>query len=532
MPIRPTIVHRTADSASESGQARTRAGSGALLSPLQAMIQLQRSVGNQAVLQLMGKKGEASDTSKRGTKRKKTKDDPEPEKKKKKVIKSKKLSNEERKQQQSALAKRRLEQKKAFFKKVKAKLNQGLTDTKWENSNVSLAAGEIHKVPLKFAAVAEKKAGSDQEHVGVNDLYNHNTESLIAPKSYENNRTDQVLRWISSAFYFKLKGKTQEVQAGLFDDNRFYLAANENQNKRHFVRKNKKQEVDETGLSTKELLENIVNEYEETEAEKFPGMLPEVKERVIRHLEKIKARLLQDELPEEYAHLSDALNAKPIVAMEAEKANGKKVDLHAERRIKKYLNDDEKFRAGHVKGLKRPCLICMMANYGEYKAGNDDWMDQCPHIPEHSGPGWLSEAATYGYDIEANADTVNQLIPRTYASIPKSEKAKMDKDPDYVPKFSYNIDTDSESDVDESESEDEMDGDERSHTLEEEEPFWIEEEEYGLPMDVAEEEEESSVFMDEEERSPLKDEDEMELSEWADDEREDDIRSALGKRKR
>ncbi|WP_163859036.1 hypothetical protein [Paenibacillus elgii] len=522
MPIRPTIAHRTADPPAEYDQVRTRTGAGSMLPPLQAMMQLQRSLGNQAVLQLMGKKGEASDTSKKGTKRKKSKDedDTEQKKKKKKVIKSKKLSEEERKQQQSALAKRRLEQKKAFFKRVKAKLNDGLTDSKWENSNVSLAAGEIHKVPVKFADTAEKNAGSDQEHVSVNDLYNNNAASLIPPKSYENNRTDQVLRWISSAFYFKLKGKTQEVQAGLFDDDRVYLAANENRNKRHFVRKNKKEKVDETGLSTKELLENIVQEYEETEAEKFPKMLPEVKERVVRHLEKIKARLLQDELPEEYAHLSDALDAKPIVAMVAEKANGKKVDLHAERRIKKYLNDDEKFRAGHVKGLKRPCLICMMANYGEYKAGNDDWMDKCPHIPERSGPGWLSEAATHGYDIEANADMINRLIPRTYASIPKSEKEKMDEDSDYVPSFSYNIDTDSESDVEESELEDEIDEedeDERRAAAGEEENFLMEEEEHGFAMD---EEEEQGFAMEEEGKSFFTDEDE-----WADDEQEDDIRS-------
>ncbi|MBU7314197.1 hypothetical protein [Paenibacillus oleatilyticus] len=525
MPIRPTIAHRTADPAAESGQARTRAGNGSLLPPLQAMMQLQKSLGNQAVLQLMGKKDEESDTRKPATKRKKSKDadDSEQKKKKKKVIKSKKLSEEERREQNSAAAKRRLEQKKAFFKRVKAKLNQGLTGSKWENSNVSLSAGEIHKVPVKFADTAEKNAGSDQEHVSVNDLYNNNAVSLIPPKSYENNRTDQVLRWISSAFYFKLKGKTQEVQAGLFDDDRFYLAANENQNKKHFVRKNKKQEVDETGLSTKELLGNIVREYEKTGAEKFPKMLPEVKERVVRHLEKIKARLLQDELPEEYAHLSDALDAKPIVAMAAEKANGKKVDLHAERRIKKYLNDDAKFRAGHVKGLKRPCLICMMANYGEYKAGNDDWMDKCPHIPERSGPGWLSEAATYGYDIEANADTINRLIPRTYASIPKSEKEKMDQDPDYVPKFSYNIDTDSESDVDESELEDEMDEedeDERRAAAGEEEILLMEEDEQIFFMD----EEEQGFTMGEEEQGFLEDEDEMELGFLADDEEEDDMR--------
>lgn len=526
MPIRPTIAHRTADPAAESGQASSRAGTRSLLPPLQAMIQLQRNLGNQAVLQLMGKKEEESDTRKPATKRKNAEDDTERKKKKKKVIKSKKLSEEEQQskeeksKRQSALAKRRLEQKKAFFRKVKAKLNDGLTDSKWENSNVSLAAGEIHKVPVKFADAAEKKAGSDQEHVGVNDLYNNNAESLIAPKSYENNRTDQVLRWISSAFYFKLKGKTQEVQAGLFDDDQFYLAANENRNKRHFVRKNKKQKVDETGLSTKELLENIVQEYEETEDEKFPNMLPEVKERVVRHLEKIKARLLQDELPEEYAHLSDALDAKPIVAMETEKQGKKNVDLHAERRIKKYLNDDAKFRAGHVKGLKRPCLICMMANYGEYKAGNENWMDQCPHIPEHSGPGWLSEAATYGYDIEANADTVNQLIPRTYASIPKSEKEKMDKDPDYVPKFSYNIDTDSESDVDESDSEEEMDEDERRVAAGEEEILLMEEEEQGFFMD----EEEQGFAMEEAEQGFLEDEDEMEPGFLADDEEEDDMR--------
>ncbi|MCP1306942.1 hypothetical protein [Paenibacillus tyrfis] len=472
----------------------------------------------------MGKK-EESDTRKPATKRKNTEDDTKRKKKKKKVIKSKKLneeeqqSKEEKSKRQSALAKRRLEQKKAYFKRVKAKMNEGLTDSKWENSNVSLAAGEIHKVPLTFAAAAEKNAGSHQEHVNVNDLYNNNTESLIPPKSYENNRTDQVLRWISSAFYFKLKGKTQEVQAGLFDDNRFYLAANENKNKKNFVKKNKKEKVDETGLSTKGLLENIVQEYEETEAKKFPKMLPEVKERVVRHLEKIKARLLQDELPEEYAHLSDALDAKPIVAMETEKQGKKNVDLHAERRIKKYLNDDEKFRAGHVKGLKRPCLICMMANYGEYKAGNDDWMDKCPHIPERSGPGWLSEAATYGYDIEANAGTINRLIPRTYASIPKSEQAKMDKDSKYVPKFSYNIDTDSESDVDESESEEEVDEDERSLAAGEEENFLMEEEEQGFAMD---EEEEQGFAMEEEGKSFFTDEDE---DDWADDEQEDDIRS-------
>ncbi|KPV59872.1 hypothetical protein QJ48_08425 [Paenibacillus sp. A3] len=510
MPIRPTIARRTPDPAEESGQARTRAGAGSLLPPLQAMIQLQRNLGNQAVLQLMGKKGEESDTRKPATKRKNAEDDTEQKKKKKKVIKSKKLSEEERKQQQSALAKRRLEQKKAYFKKVKAKMNEGLTDSKWENSNVSLAAGEIHKVPLTFAAAAEKKAGSDQEHVSVNDLYNNNTESLVSPKSYENNRTDQVLRWISSAFYFRLKGKTQEVQAGLFDDNRFYLAANENKNKKNFVRKNKKEEVDETGLSTKELLENIVQEYEATEAKKFPKMLPEVKERIVRHLEKIKARLLQDELPEEYAHLSDALDAKPIVAMETEKQGKKNVDLHAERRIKKYLNDDDKFRAGHVKGLKRPCLICMMANYGEYKAGNDDWMDKCPHIPERSGPGWLSEAATYGYDIEANADTVNRLIPRTYASIPKSEKEKMDEDSDYVPKFSYNIDTDSESDVGESESEEETDSVRMDGEDEDKRIFFMDEEEQGFAM--------------EEEQGFLEDEDEMEPGFLADDEEEDEMR--------
>ncbi|KEQ26398.1 hypothetical protein [Paenibacillus tyrfis] len=525
MPIRPTIAHRTADPAAEYDQVRTRTGAGSMLPPLQAMMQLQRSLGNQAVLQLMGKKGEASDTSKKGTKRKKSKDedDTEQKKKKKKVIKSKKLSEEERREQQSAAAKRRLEQKKAFFKKVKAKLNQGLTDSKWENSNVSLAAGEIHKVPVKFADTAEKNAGSHQEHVSVNDLYNNNAESLIPPKSYENNRTDQVLRWISSAFYFKLKGKTQEVQAGLFDDDRFYLAANENRNKRHFVRRNKKKKVNETGLSTKELLENIVQEYEETEAEKFPGMLPEVKERVVRHLEKIKARLLQDELPEEYAHLSDALNAEPIVAMETEKQGKKNVDLHAERRIKKHLKDDEKFRSGHVKGLKRPCLICMMANYAEYKAGNDDWMDKCPHIPERSGPGWMSEAATHGYDIEANADMINRLIPRTYASIPKSEKEEMNQDPNHVPKFSYNIDTDSESDVDESESEEEMDEDERSLTAEaeEEEIFLIEEEEQGFAMD---DEEEQEFTMEEEEQGFFEDEDEMEPGFLADDEEEDDMR--------
>ncbi|GMX61214.1 hypothetical protein Elgi_10260 [Paenibacillus elgii] len=514
MPIRPTITHRRADPVAEFGEVRTRAGNGSLLPPLQAMMQLQRSLGNQAVLQLMGKKDEESDTRRPATKRKKSKDvdDSEQKKKKKKVIKSKKLSEEERREQQSAASKRRLEQKKASFKRVKARLNQGLTGSKWENSNVSLAAGEIHKVPVKFADKAEKNAGSHQEHVSVNDLYNNNTESLIPPKSYENNRTDQVLRWISSAFYFKLKGKTQEVQAGLFDDDRFYLAANENRNKRHFVRKNKKEKVDETGLSTKELLEKIVQEYEKTEAKKFPKMLPEVKERVVRHLEKIKARLLQDELPEEYAHLSDALDAKPIVAMVAEKQGKKKVDLHAERRIKKYLNDDEKFRAGHVKGLKRPCLVCMMTNYGEYKAGNEDWMDKCPHIPERSGPGWLSEAATHEYDIEANADMINRLIPRTYASIPKSEKEKMDENPNYVPKFSYNIDTDSESDVDESEFEDEMDKedeDERRAAVGKEKVLLMEEDEQTFFMD----EEQQGFAIGEEEEGFL-----------ADDEEEDDMR--------
>ncbi|WP_139074800.1 hypothetical protein [Paenibacillus elgii] len=495
----------------EFGQVRTRAGNGSLLPPLQAMMQLQRSLGNQAVLQLMGKKDEESDTRRPATKRKKSKDedDSEQKKKKKKVIKSKKLSEEERREQKSAASKRRLGQKKASIKRVKARLNQGLTGSKWENSNVSLAAGELHKVPVKFADTAEKNAGSHQEHVSVNDLYNNNAESLIPPKSYENNRTDQVLRWISSAFYFKLKGNTQEVQAGLFDDNRFYLAANENRNKAHFVRKNKKKKVDETGLSTKELLENIVQEYDK--GGKFSGK-PEVKERVVRHLEKIKARLLQDELSEEYAHLSDALDAKPIVAMVAEKQGKKNVDLHAERRIKKYLNDDEKFRAGHVKGLKRPCLVCMMNNYGEYKAGNEDWMDKCPHIPERSGPGWLSEAATHEYDIEANADMINRLIPRTYASIPKSEKEKMDENPKYVPKFSYNIDTDSESDVDESEFEDEMDKedeDERRAAAGEEEVLLVEEDEQIFFMD----DERQGFAMGEEEEGFL-----------ADDEEEDDMR--------
>ncbi|UUZ95007.1 hypothetical protein LJK87_11145 [Paenibacillus sp. P25] len=171
---------------------------------LSAILQLQKRAGNRAVLQLLRNEAAAvAQLETTTTKRKRKQVDEDSDyhadtdkgKKKQKIIKSRKVKRklkkleapneklEAKRKKQSEAASARLKRKRATFKSATEKLNQGLTDSKWKHTNVSLAGGEIHKVPLTFATKAENNAGPEQEHVSSKDLYNDNRASLVPPRA-------------------------------------------------------------------------------------------------------------------------------------------------------------------------------------------------------------------------------------------------------------------------------------------------------------------------------------------------------------
>jgi Domain of unknown function (DUF4157) len=218
--------------------------------------------------------------------------------------------------------------------------------------------------------------------------------NTVAPKSFENARDKQSIRWISTLalnYLNDLNKSPEEVQVTL-QDSVLYISSNKN-GANDVLRRL----ADEKRTGT-EFLKALIEANDS-------GSLDE---RQVRHKNKARSRLTEGkEMPQEYAGILAALTAKPVVP-EAIEEDGK----HAERRLADHVGRDA-VRSGPTAGTKRPCVAC----YVDLYQGVED---------VRPGPYWPSKAANVGFDdyspagVEDLADTIHQAVLAaggTFASI-------------------------------------------------------------------------------------------------------------------
>lgn len=282
------------------------------------------------------------------------------------------------------------------------------------NHTLPMRTTRLRKIPADVLFVTHRGAGADDEVTNVKSIYQHNPELIRAPRSFSNERARQTLRWLSTALKRRFPDAI-EIQSYYDRDQRtIWVSSNlteVNDKLRAFLR--------EGGLS-----DDL-------------GKPPRGHEtRTDRHAWKLhkamqpSAKPPPDELTREV--LAAISSASFRVPGEDVYENGRPVNLHAERRIKRALMEqpgDMALSLNLLAGTMRPCGIC---------ADDLGYPDFVPR-----GPFWLSRAAQAFADmpkvVENNA-THSVQTSITLSSHKSKHKPKQ--------KLTFNHDTDSDSDSD------------------------------------------------------------------------------------
>ncbi|MBV8553737.1 MAG: hypothetical protein JOY54_20755 [Acidobacteriaceae bacterium] len=257
------------------------------------------------------------------------------------------------------------------------------------------------------AAETKKSSGTKIDALFTNSVNLHN------PKSFDNERTTQALRHISSTAYGYLRSKglePQEVQSSIANG-KIYISANTNAANKALEALTK----DEKGkpLSARASLEKMTQG-----ARQFAGSQKgAVPERANRHVEKLESRLLGDKRDSRYGNIHGVLGSPMQVPP---RVKTKEDGLHAERRIADVLGDNFERAAG----LKRPCATCNNEIYNGQSA---------------SGPWWSSKASNRRLDLK-NDDQDGDLAKIANGRQTTATKTRAGE-------ITFDVDTESDSDT-------------------------------------------------------------------------------------
>lgn len=231
------------------------------------------------------------------------------------------------------------------------------------------------------------------------DFY-RDSDNVVAPRSYREQREVQALRWISTLVFkylHHLGNDPMEVQAAVHNGS-LLIAANTSRSNNALNELVKSR----TGAAFVALIVTEVNRLEKETASltKKQDRLT-FSEREDRHRSKLVARIINatDALADAYPLVRKALT-QPVVVC----ANGVQ-GLHAERRINMHAG----VTPVHISGVKRPCVACYLSLFTGRGV--------------HPGPYWPSDAANIGFaeyqdrDVAALAERITAAITDTYVTL-------------------------------------------------------------------------------------------------------------------
>lgn len=303
----------------------------------------------------------------------------------------------------AAAFRRQLEQLDEAVKRDLGKVLQPL-----RNLALPTKTTRLRKIPVDVLFVTRGGAGADDEVTNVKSIYQHNPELIRAPRSFRNERARQTLRWLSTALKRRFPDAI-EIQSYYDRDKRtIWVSSNlteVNDKLRAFLKKG--------GLND------------------ALGKPPRGHEtRVDRHAWKLhkamqpSAKQPPDKLTRDV--LAAISSASFRVPGEDVYENGRPVNLHAERRIKRVLMEqpgDKALSLNLLAGTMRPCGIC---------ADDLGYPDFVPR-----GPFWLSRPAQAFADMPKVVESNATHAVQTFITL-SSHKHKL----------TFNHDTDSDSDAD------------------------------------------------------------------------------------
>lgn len=289
-----------------------------------------------------------------------------------------------------------------------AKRNLGKVLQRLQDPSLPMKTTRLRKFPVDLLFVTRNGAGPREEVTTVKSIYGHNPKLVRVPRSFREERARQTLRWLSTVLKRKFPDAV-EIQAYYDRDKRtIWVSSNcteVNVALRSFLRKG--------GL-----------------AEYFGKPPGSHETRTDRHAWKLHKALQPSakQHPDELARnvLAAISSASFRVPDEDVYENGRSVNLHAERRIKRALMaqpGDKAMSLNLLAGTMRPCGICA------------DDLGYPNFVPR--GPFWLSRPAQAFADmpkvVESNATHAVQT------SITLSKRNH---------KLTFSHDTDSDSDAD------------------------------------------------------------------------------------
>lgn len=180
-------------------------------------------------------------------------------------------------------------------------------------------------------------------------------------RSFAGDRTRQILRWIATVLFTHFPNAV-EIQCYWDKDNgRLWISSNKR-------------------LENARICEALSQGIGQFEAALMANAYPAGRQH--RHAMKLLGRKKYDEQTAIY----EALKAKKVLVPSEKltQGDGKEVDVHAERRIRRAFGKD--LDPTCLAGVKRPCLVCARALGITTRS--------------HPGPSWNSTPALYGYTLQ------------------------------------------------------------------------------------------------------------------------------------
>jgi hypothetical protein len=238
-------------------------------------------------------------------------------------------------------------------------------------------------------------------------LYAQNTELVREPRSFENDRVHQSMRWLSTALE-PLFPRAVEIQCYLVPE-RDEIVVSSNVT---WVNAQIEAFLKRGGL------ESLLSKKSET---------AEAATRQQRHEQKLARRMGPDADPPAGTSVDEIRSAiagrRFVTPRRNYIVDRRKIEVHAERRIKDYLEEQRlaPIAADRLGGTMRPCGTCA------------DEIGAAPEV--HRGPVWMSNSARFGVDVD---DVIARNVSAGIGtSITRARDGKL----------TFEHDTDSDSDV-------------------------------------------------------------------------------------
>ena len=216
-------------------------------------------------------------------------------------------------------------------------------------------------------------------------IYAQNPELVREPRSFRGDRLRQALRWLSMVSAPVVQRGT-EIQC-YYEDVLDAIIVSSNSK-----RDNGRINAFLSGSGLEEALSRLPESEMTDVIAPVEGQDPVNERRLRRHEHKLVKRLDPSRNPHAGSMADPVLaairNRRFVVPTRRYRLDGKEIDLHAERRIRDYLdeNDLPALRHSQLAGIKRTCMLCAHATGSQ----------PC----HHRGPAFSGASAEYELDMD------------------------------------------------------------------------------------------------------------------------------------